>query len=58
MQIDDRELIAALHSEGHDRIKRFVRQLMLFENDSVLLEECADMMLEELERRAAPPKKR
>ena len=57
-QIDDRELIAALHAEGHERIKRFIRQLLLFENDSVLLEDCADMLLEELERRAAPPRRR
>ena len=57
MQIEDRELIAALHGEGHEHIKRFIRQLLLFENDPVLLEDCADMLLEELERRAAPKKR-
>lgn len=53
-QVDEREFIAALHAAGHDRIKRFIRQLLLFEDDSVLLEDCADMVLEELERRSGP----
>jgi hypothetical protein len=50
--VDEGDVIAALHAEGHERIKRFVRQLLLYENDPVLLEDCADMLLEELERRA------
>jgi hypothetical protein len=34
-------------------VKRFVRMLLLHKDDQLLLEECADMVLEELERRAS-----
>jgi hypothetical protein len=54
--VDEGELIAALHAEGHDHIKHFIRQLLLYENDPVLLEDCADMLLAELERRAGRPR--
>ncbi len=49
---DEREIIAALHALGRDHVKKFVRQLMLYEDDPLLLEECADLVLAELEQRA------
>ena len=52
-QVEDRELVAAIHALGRDRVKRFVRLLLLYKDDQLLLEECADMVLEELERRAS-----
>ena len=52
-QIEDRELVAAIHALGRDHVKRFVRMLLLYKDDQLLLEECADMVLEELERRAS-----
>ena len=52
-QIEERELVAAIHALGRDRVKRFVRMLLLYKDDQLLLEECADMVLEELERRAS-----
>jgi hypothetical protein len=52
-QVEDRELVAAIHALGRDRVKRFVRLLLLYKDDQLLLEECADMILEELERRAS-----
>ncbi len=53
-QVEERELVAAVHATGRDRVKRFIRQLLLYKDDQILLEECADMVLEELERRASP----
>lgn len=53
-QVEDRELVAAVHALGRDQVKRVVRMLLLYKDDQLLLEECADMVLEELERRAAP----
>lgn len=52
-QVEDRELVAAIHALGRDRVKRFVRLMLLYKDDQLLLEECADMVLEELERRAS-----
>ena len=51
-QVEDRELVAAIHAFGRDRVKRFIRLLLLYKDDQLLLEEFADMVLEELERRA------
>ncbi len=51
-EVDDRELVEALHALGRDRVQRFIRMLLLYKDDQLLLEECADMILEELERRA------
>jgi hypothetical protein len=52
-QVEERELVAALHAQGRDRVKRFIRLMLLYKDDQALLEECADMVLEELERRAS-----
>jgi hypothetical protein len=52
-QVDDRELVAAIHALGRDRVKRFLRLMLLYKDDQLLLEEFADMVLEELERRAS-----
>ena len=52
-QVEDRELVAAIHALGRDRVKRFVRLMLLYKDDQLLLEERADMVLEELERRAS-----
>jgi hypothetical protein len=52
-QVEERELVAAIHALGRDRVKRVVRLLLLYKDDQLLLEECADMVLEELERRAS-----
>jgi len=52
-QVEDRELVAAVHALGRERVKRLIRLLLLYKDDQVLLEECADMVLEELERRAS-----
>lgn len=52
-QIEEREVVAAIHALGRDHVKRFVRMLLLYKDDQLLLEECADMVLEELERRAS-----
>jgi hypothetical protein len=52
-QVEDRELVAAVHGLGRERVKRFIRLLLLYKDDQALLEECADMVLEELERRAS-----
>lgn len=51
-EVDDKELVAAVHAQGRERVKRFLRLLLLHKDDQLLLEECADMILEELERRA------
>ena len=51
-EVDDRELVRAVHALGRDRVRRFIRLLLLYKDDQILLEECADMILEELERRA------
>jgi hypothetical protein len=51
-EVDDKELVAAVHAQGRERVKRFLRLLLLHRDDQLLLEECADMILEELERRA------
>jgi hypothetical protein len=53
-QVEDRELVAAVHALGRDHVKRVVRLLLLYKDDQLLLEECADMVLAELERRASP----
>ncbi len=52
-QVEDRELVAAIHALGRDRVKRFLRLMLLYKDDQLLLEEFADMVLEELERRAS-----
>jgi hypothetical protein len=52
-QVEDRELVAAVHALGRERVKRFIRLMLLYKDDQALLEECADMVLEELERRAS-----
>jgi hypothetical protein len=51
-QLDDRDLVAAVHALGRERVKRVIQMLLLFRDDQALLEECADMILLELERRA------
>ena len=51
-QMDDRDIVAAVHALGRERVKRLVQMLLLYRDDQALLEECADMILEELERRA------
>ena len=51
-EANEREVVAALHQLGRDRVKRFIRLLLLYQDDPILLEECADMVLAELERRA------
>jgi hypothetical protein len=53
-QVEERELVAAVHALGREHVKRFIRLMLLYKDDQVLLEECADMVLEELERRASP----
>lgn len=53
-QVEERELVAAVHALGRDKVKRFIRLMLLYKDDQALLEECADMVLEELERRASP----
>lgn len=51
-EVDDRELVRAVHAMGRERVRRVIRMLLLYKDDQLLLEECADMILEELERRA------
>jgi hypothetical protein len=51
--VDERAIAAAVHAQGRERVKRLVRLLVLYRDDPMLLEECADMLLEELERRAS-----
>ena len=41
-QVEDRELVAAIHALGRDRVKRFVRLMLLYKDDQLLLEECAE----------------
>src|SRR5262245_25019010 len=52
-QLDDRDLVAAVHALGRERVKRVIQMLLLYRDDQALLEECADMILRELERRAS-----
>ncbi len=52
-RVDERALVAALHALGPEHIMRFVRELLIAEDDQALLEDCADMLLKELERRAS-----
>lgn len=51
-EVDDRELVRAVHASGREHVRRVIRMLLLYKDDQLLLEECADMILEELERRA------
>jgi hypothetical protein len=57
-QVEERELVAAIHGLGREHVKRFTRMLLLYKDDQLLLEEIADMVLEELERRASPGRTR
>jgi hypothetical protein len=41
-QVEERELVAAVHALGRDRVKRFIRLMLLYKDDQALLEECAD----------------
>ncbi|NJN52424.1 MAG: hypothetical protein HC809_12380 [Gammaproteobacteria bacterium] len=52
-QVEEREFMAALRAEGPERVQRFILQLLLLKDDQTLLEDCADMLLRELEQRAA-----
>ena len=51
-QLDYKEMAAAFHAEGERSVKMFVRYLLMYMGSQRLLEECADMLLEELENRA------
>ena len=51
-QLDYKDMAAAVHAEGEQSVKTFVRYLLMYKGNQRLLEECADMILEELERRA------
>jgi hypothetical protein len=45
-------MAATVHAEGEHSVKIFVRYLLMYMGSQRLLEECADMLLEELENRA------
>ncbi len=47
------EIVAAVHALGRERVSRLIRLLLLYNDDQKLLEDSADMILEELERRAS-----
>ncbi len=51
-QLDYKEMAATVHAEGERSVKTFVRYLLMYMGSQRLLEECADMLLEELENRA------
>lgn len=52
-QVDDMEIVAAVHALGRERVRRLIRLLLLYRDDQQLLEESADMILKELEKRAS-----
>ncbi len=52
-QVDDMEIVAAVHALGRERVSRLIRLLLLYKDDQKLLEDSADMILQELERRAS-----
>ena len=52
-QVDDMESVAAVHALGRERVSRLIRLLLLYKDDQKLLEDSADMILQELERRAS-----
>ena len=52
-QIDERQVMSALHILGPQHVKRFILELLRTEDDQTLLEDCADLLLKELERRAS-----
>lgn len=53
VDVDEREFMNALRARGNERVQQFVRQLLLIDYDQTLLEDCADMLLRELEQRAS-----
>jgi len=52
-QVDDMEIVSAVHALGKERVSRLIRLLLLYKDDQQLLEDTADMILKELERRAS-----
>lgn len=51
--LDAQEIIRALHSQPRDTLLQFAEQLLTTCPDATLLEEVADVVLAELERRAS-----
>jgi len=47
------EIVSAVHALGRERVRRLIRLLLLYRDDQQLLEESADMILKELEKRAS-----
>jgi len=50
--LDAKEIITALHGQPRDELLQFAQELLTTLPDSTLLEEVADLVLAELERRA------
>ncbi len=50
--VDERALAAAAHAQGREYVLRLVQLLVLYGDEPQLLEDCADLLLAELERRA------
>lgn len=51
--LDSKEILQALQSQPRDVLLEFTEELLITYRDSSLLEEVADMVLAELERRAS-----
>ena len=51
--LDAKEIVAALHAQNRATLLEFTRDLLVSNPDSTLLEEVADLLLAELERRAS-----
>jgi len=52
-RLESSEIIRALHAQPRDVLLEFARDLLVGYKDATLLEDLADMVLAELERRAS-----
>lgn len=53
--LDAKEIVKALQSQPREVLLNFTEQLLTGHQDATLLEEVADIVLAELERRASSP---
>ncbi len=53
--LDTKEILQALQAQPREVLLNFTEQLLTGQQDATLLEEIADIVLAELERRASSP---
>jgi len=51
--LEAKEIVAALHAQPREQLLQFAQELLTTLPDSTMLEEVADLVLAELERRAS-----